>query len=86
MNYGYDESCRNWSEIKKDILAEHLSKLLEEFGFKNVRGYSPGTFPYIETDGNYRGVRIRRITNMPESEQKELIEKADRIYLEIMHD
>jgi hypothetical protein len=86
MNYGYQQSCLNWDESKKDILAERLCKLLEEFGFKNVNGYSPGSFPYIEVDGNYGGVRIRRITHLSESMQNELVEKVDQIYLEVMQE
>jgi len=67
-------------------LAEQLCTLLEDLGFIDVYGYQPSSDPYIEVDGSYGGVRIRRITNMSESKQKELIRKADQIYLEIMHD
>jgi hypothetical protein len=84
MHYGYDEFCQNWDESKKHILADRLGKLLEEFGFRNVQGYERGSFPYTEVDGNFGGVKIRRITQLPEAKQKELVKRADEIYREVM--
>jgi hypothetical protein len=40
--------------------------------------------PYIEVDGLYQGVRIRKITALSEQQETELINLADKKYLEIM--
>jgi len=40
--------------------------------------------PYIEVDGLYTGVRIRKITNLSDQEQKKLVKRADKIFEEIM--
>ncbi len=79
MNYGYDSSCPNWDESKKHELAEALSKEL-------LVGTNPNAVhqPYVEVDGLYRGVRLRRITHLSEEEQELLINRADAIYRRIM--
>jgi hypothetical protein len=42
--------------------------------------------PYIEMDGMYSGVRIRKITALSEQQSRELIDRADKTYTEIMGD
>ena len=79
MNYGYDNTCPNWVEAKKAELAEALSKELR-ISFDANRQHKP----YVEVDGLYRGVRLRRITHMSEEEQELLIKRADAIYRRIM--
>ena len=45
---------------------------------------STGKNPYVEVDGLYRGVRIRKITNLSEDRCLELVKEADRIYNEVV--
>jgi len=72
MNYGYPPGDRD------EELAERLT---EELDIK--RGWSPrAKIPYIEVDGLYPGVRIRRITHLSEK-MSELLDLADKIYLEV---
>jgi len=85
MNYGYSSFCPGWDESKKFELAKKLRILLEEFGIRHASGYNPGRSPYIEVDGLYDGVRIRRITHMSYCKRKDLVEKADRLYVDVMH-
>lgn len=79
MNYGYDNTCPNWNEDKKAELAESLSKELS-IGFDANKQHQP----YVEVDGLYQGVRLRRITHLSEEEQELLITRADAIYRRIM--
>lgn len=85
MNYGYNKTSKNWKEDRKVILATELAKTLKmnimnKFGSFDNDGFSP----YIEVDGSYGGVRIRRITNLSEKDAKKLVEDADKIYDFIM--
>lgn len=85
MNYGYNNTTNGWAESRKLILAQELSKVLNipiqnEIGYKN-----DGKSPYIEVDGSYEGVRIRRITYLSEEEHDKLVEEADRIYWLVMN-
>jgi hypothetical protein len=71
VNYGFD--CVGWSMEKKMRLAAEWGKLL--------RPYSSMTPPpIIEVDGAYPGVRMRKLTWIPEGELNELIAKADAAY------
>lgn len=46
---------------------------------KDKRGMSP----YIERDGLYKGVRIRRITHYSDSQIDQIVEQAEKIYDEL---
>ena len=81
MNYGYSKLSRGWKEDRKMKLARALAK---EFGL--YIGYKPDSKPYIEVDGLYEGVTLRRITNLSVEEQKVLVMKSDLIFNEIMLD
>jgi len=78
MNYGYDSASKGWIESKKEELAERLRLLC------NCYPDDFGRFPYVEVDSLYSGVRIRRITHLPEANMNDLVAKADEIYNEIM--
>jgi len=85
MNYGYNKSTRNWNEKKKWILAEKISKDLNipiETGNRSYK--NDGSSPYIEVDGAYGGVRVRRITHLSEEEHFKLVKDSDNIYDEVM--
>ena len=60
MNYGYGVFCPDWDESKKNFLADRLCVLLREYGFRDVCEFHPGSEPYVEVDGPYAGIRIRR--------------------------
>jgi len=44
---------------------------------------SHGMSPYIERDGLYQGVRIRRITHYNDSFRQEIVDEAERIYKDV---
>ena len=80
VNYGYNKGTEGWKEDKKITLAFKLSKRLSipigyVAGFHNL---------YIEVDGTYGGVRIRHMSHLTEEQDKELTEKSDKIYEEVM--
>lgn len=80
MNYGWDEDTPNWKESRKSLLVDRLRMELPA-----NYGWTPGGItPYIEADGLYRGVRIRKITNLSEGDLDEFIKRADKIYHEVM--
>ena len=80
MNYGYNSDTKGWDESKKYILA---SRLLTELNLAN-QWIPGGTKPYIEVDGLYEGVRIRKITHLSDEDRSSLVKKADKIYNEVM--
>jgi len=80
MNFGFGSSCEGWDESKKGQLFVRLRKELKLDELHDSNGSSP----YLEVDGLYRGVRIRRITHLSEADQERLVLKAERIYAEVM--
>lgn len=81
MNYGWDKDSPNWKESRKSLLAERICRELP-----TNRGWTPGGItPYIEIDGLYEGVRIRKITNLSEEDLYDFIKRADNIYEEVMN-
>jgi hypothetical protein len=69
MNYGYEPTNND------DKLAAALAKLLEDFPAD-----AHGRRPYIERNGPYSGVRIRRITHLAEEQINRLVAAADTIH------
>lgn len=82
MNYGYDKDTPGWKEDRKQLLAEMLAKKLPAHLGRMVGGVTP----YIEVDGLYEGVRIRKITNIATEDRDSFIARADKIYHEVMED
>ena len=80
MNYGYNEDSKGWDESKKLLLAQRLRALLITLGLQG-KGVD---YPYIEIDGLYDGVRIRKITYLGDGTRDDLIREADKIYDEVM--
>ena len=78
MNYGYDKTSLNWDENKKERLRHALSRLCYRYPDEHKM------HPYVEVDGLYEGIRIRRITHLTEEKRRELVKKADILYLKIM--
>ena len=77
MNYGYDTI----DPVKDQELAADLGELLADLEAKDPAWPKESwKKPYIEVDQLYRGVRIRKITNLSDEQEEELIEKADDIY------
>ena len=71
VNYGFE--CKGWRAEKKEELAEEWAKLLRPYSKMQP-------CPTVEVDGAYPGVRMRKLTWIPEKELDELIAKADAIY------
>lgn len=86
VNYGYGPGMKGWNDKKAPLLAQRLQTLLvtmERSGkFDNIR---KEVRPYVEVDGLYVGVRIRKITHLQEKVSDELIEEAEKIYHDVMH-
>jgi hypothetical protein len=75
VNYGYD--CINWTEEEMMELAKELEVLCR----KNPDKYN--MFPYVEVNGLYEGVRIRRITHLPNNDNNQFEKKADKVYFKV---
>lgn len=80
MNYGYNQNTRQWDETKKDDLAVMLGRLCAAGDYEDKYGMRP----YVEIDGLYPGVRIRRITHLTAEQESSLITEADKIYDSVM--
>lgn len=78
VNYGYNDSTPAWKGHKAAKLVAALGPLVEEFN-----RMTPAN-AYLETDGLYGGVRIRRITAASEDLISTLVDQADRLYDSIM--
>ncbi len=78
MNYGYDNESKNWNEAKVELL---VNRLVSELN-RDIECIAGSEKPYIEVDGLYKGVRIRKITYLSEEQRAELVKKADKIYNE----
>lgn len=82
MNYGYDETTPNWREDRKEALVKALSEELS-----CPIGWIPGgKTPYLEVDGLYLGVRIRKLTNLASEDISIFCERADKIFHKVMND
>ena len=72
MNYGYPPT-------KKDAeLARRISIALEDFPPDDR-----GDRPYVEVNGSYRGVRIRRLTHYGDDVVNAIVNVCDHIHKEI---
>ena len=80
MNYGFNETTKNWQENKKSELFYELKNLINVICFEDKIILSP----YVEIDNLYSGVRIRRITHLSDKQRNKLVKDADRIYDKIM--
>jgi hypothetical protein len=80
MNYGYGPDSPGYVRRRQARLAAQLAELCAMPDFVDARGMRP----YVEVDGLYRGVRIRRITHLSEAAQDELVRLADEIYERVM--
>jgi hypothetical protein len=80
MNYGFDPTCAGYRPSRKRKLAARLEALVQRDEFLDAHGMRP----YVEVDGLYRGVRIRRITHLSEPARDRLVAEADAIFLEVM--
>ena len=69
MNYGYLPTPYDKElafEIKKYI--------------RCIEADGNGRYPYVEVDGLYDGVRVRRLTHYPPKRLDEIVDKLDQIY------
>jgi len=90
-NYGYGSETPSWEEEKKDQLAKALQ---EKLGLKLLDGTKPlpswrfteegKKNPYLEINGMYGGVRIRKLTHLSAEEINKMTNHADEIYEIIM--
>lgn len=78
VNYGY--KCTGWTDQEKQELAKLLSELCSNY-YEHHNGKRGCLQPYVEIDGLYEGVRIRRITWLLEKDVHELVDKADEIVI-----
>ncbi len=71
MNYGFE--CRGWSAEKKEELAEAWAKLLRPYSKMRP-------CPTVEVDQLYPGVRMRKLTHIPEDDLYDFMVAADAAY------
>jgi hypothetical protein len=89
MFYGFGPEVEGYDEEKAWELANKLSV---EFDFPTLDGNAPRPVwlfdgkkqPYIEVNGLVEGVVIRRITNLSEEKRKQVVSKADELFIEVM--
>jgi len=85
VNFGYGPGVKGWDDKKAPILAQRLKALLvtmeKQRKFDNIRKEMR---PYVETDGMYAGVRVRKITHLHNEVEDELISEAEKIYHDLM--
>lgn len=87
MNYGYGPDCDGWKPRRAAKLADRLRELCSDYTPDTPNdGWTPGSRPYVEHNGLYKGVRIRRITNLGDEDLDKLVARMDRIYREVMLD
>jgi hypothetical protein len=85
MNYGYE--CKGWTKQQKQKLAADLQGVIDimEITLEDLKkeGGASCDFPYIEIDGLYDGVRIRKITYLNDDQRKHLVITSDACYAHI---
>ena len=85
VNFGYGPGMKGWNDSRAPLLAQRLQALLntmeKQRKFDNIHNEMK---PYIETDGLYAGVRIRKITHLTKEVEHELIQEAEKIYHDVM--
>ncbi len=88
MFYGYGPELDDYDETKAWELANKLS---EEFDYPTMDGNGPRPIwrfshkgPYIEVDGAFGGVKIRKLTYLSDEEVNRIQKRADEIFLEVM--
>jgi|TARA_B100001971_G_scaffold13145_1_gene10436 hypothetical protein len=95
MYYGYDQDTPFWKEERKVKLHQELNSQLELKSLGDVTLLRPRPLwmmetnkkPYLEINSFGRsGVCIRKITHLSKEERRELVNKMDRIYREVMKD
>lgn len=93
VNYGYGPGMKYWDESKKYELANKLRDMIINIKASRNRDiemrdmplmYQYHQEPYIEVDGLYAGVRIRKITHLSDELYDKVITEADKIYLDLM--
>jgi hypothetical protein len=90
VNYGYGPGCPNWNRNRQNILARQLNKLLQDMKLTRNTEIEHDVVlheypePYIEVDGMYKGVRIRKITHLTDKESDVLVRNADVLYRQVM--
>jgi hypothetical protein len=80
MNYGYNRATPGYVRRRQARLAAALGALCARADFADA----DGMHPYVEVDGLYEGVRIRRMTHLTGAQQDELLRWADEIYDRVM--
>ncbi len=85
VNFGYGPDTKGWDDKKASLLAQRLQALLvtmeKQRKFDNIR---KEIRPYVETDGMYDGVRVRKVTHLTDEVGDELIIEAEKIYHDVM--
>ena len=71
MNYGFE--CQGWSMEKKQELADAWEELLRPY--TKMR-----PCPTVEIDKLYPGVRMRKLTHIPDADLHDLMVAADAAY------
>jgi len=82
MFYSYGKSTKGWKEEKKDELFQKLVDLIKKVNPENNCFWAKT--PWIQKNGHYGSVTIRKITHLNSSSRKRLKSKADAIYREVM--
>lgn len=75
MNYGYEPTPQDEELAEK--IREYLATLPPD---------NRGMYAYVERDGSYQGVRVRRISHYPEDTRWKIVKECDAIYAQIVEE
>lgn len=85
VNFGYGPGTKDWDDEKAPLLTQRLQALLDTMERqRKFDNRHKEMRPYVETDGLYAGVRIRKITHLTTEVEHELIQEAEKIYHDVM--
>lgn len=85
VNFGYGPGVKGWDDTKAPLLAQRLQALLVTMEkARKFDNLDKAVRPYVETDGLYDGVRVRKITHLSKEVEDELIAEAEKIYHDVM--
>ena len=84
-NYGFGLNNNSWNESRKDALATALRNLIEDIEVDaKFIGLTRGQRPYVLVDEPARGITIMNIAYLAKEFQNDLINGANRRYLDVM--
>jgi hypothetical protein len=84
-SYGFGLNNKGWNESKMGILSKALKELVGDMeGEGKFIGLARGQKPYVQVDEPFWGIAIMNVSYLTKEFQYELVERANKKYLEVM--